>query len=80
MPIYVYKCQKCGCTDEVYRSISERENRHLCINCDVEMTLIIRAPAFKMGRINMADRLNQNYAKRQERKAKGEFVGDKGSL
>lgn len=80
MPIYVYTCKQCGCADELYRNISERYDQVLCVNCHEKMDLQILAPAIKMGEPGMGERLNKNYAERQERKKRGEFVGDKNAL
>lgn len=80
MPCYVYKCPKCDRQEEHIRSISNRLNHVHCPYDGAEMPLLIRTPAFKMGRPGMAERLNTNYAKRQERKKKGEFAGEPDAL
>ena len=80
MPIYIYKCPKCDRVEEHMRSISNRLNHVTCPYDGAEMPLKIRAPAFKMGAPGVVDRLNANYKIRQERKAKGEFVGEKDAM
>lgn len=72
MPIYVYKCPKCGCVEEYFRSIESRLERVVCLLCHKDMELQMRAPAFKITE-NMGERLNRNYEKRKEKKASGEW-------
>lgn len=52
MPVYEYKCSKCGCTTTVIRKINEAERKPICVN-DAQETLRVydAAPAiqFKGG-------------------------------
>lgn len=79
MPVYVYKCPRCDRKEEHIRSISNRLNHVYCPYDGAEMPLLIRAPAFTVSE-SIVERLNRNYKIRQERKAKGEFVGEKNAL
>ncbi len=76
MPTYVYRCPECGREEEHIRNISDRLEYVFC-TCDKHewvMKLVMGAPAFTMGEMNMGDRLNRNWDRRKERAKKGTLL------
>lgn len=72
MPVYEYRCPAEHIT-EVLRPMDRRHDFVECNNCGDIAMLIISTPEFNIVE-GMKERLNRNWKKRQERKAKGESL------
>ncbi|HNY13307.1 MAG TPA: zinc ribbon domain-containing protein [Candidatus Wallbacteria bacterium] len=71
MPLYVYKCEKCNATIEVYMH-SSKEPHPKCENCEAEMRRVLHANAviYKTGGFYTTD-----YGKGKEHLARDRTGG-----
>lgn len=77
MPVYVYRCNRCGSVSELIRSMNRRDETVYCVgeecrNNHIEMERVMTAPAFRVKE-NIIDRVNRGEQLRKEMKAKGEW-------
>lgn len=72
MALYEYDCKN-GHSEEIIRNVSDRRKPLKCPECGEPMSLVeVHAPALRIP-LQMKERLNQNWQKRKELKATGEW-------